>query len=223
MILTHPNASFTFLYVFRVEFTKNRSTLNASTTLHGRHRRQATNGAAITTRRHDMNARKITFILLAAALIVAPGILIAQGGPGGGQEGCFGKGHGRGGPDGGGGGMLLGKFGDKLDLSDEQRAEIEAIMTASRDEGGALREQMQELRTAYRETHEPGVFDEAAIRAHAAEVAAIQVEMQVHRARTHADVYNVLTPEQQEELKELMELFNDRPRRGGRRGGPGGY
>jgi Spy/CpxP family protein refolding chaperone len=46
-------------------------------------------------------------------------------------------------------------------------------------------------------------FDENAIRAAASEVATAQAEMAVFHGRVHAEVYQVLTPEQQAKAREL--------------------
>ena len=46
-------------------------------------------------------------------------------------------------------------------------------------------------------------LDEAAIRAKAADIAAVQADAAVLRAKVHAAVFQVLTPEQQEKAKTL--------------------
>ena len=53
-------------------------------------------------------------------------------------------------------------------------------------------------------------FDEGLVRAKAAELAAIDADMAVSRARIFADVFQILTPEQQTKAKELT---GSRPRR----------
>jgi Spy/CpxP family protein refolding chaperone len=45
--------------------------------------------------------------------------------------------------------------------------------------------------------------DESAVRARSAELAKVETDAAVLRARMHAEVYNVLTPEQQEKAKAL--------------------
>jgi Spy/CpxP family protein refolding chaperone len=168
-----------------------------------------------------MNRRTITLTLLAIALIAVPALTVAQARFGGGDghgPGFFGH-RGRHGGDGFGAGMLLGRFADRLELTDDQRAEIEAIVETSREQSQTLREQLAEARQAYRDAHEPGTFDEAEARAHAQSQADLHAEIMVIRMKTKADVYNVLTPEQQEELKEILDLLGDLgPRRGGKRG-----
>ena len=170
-----------------------------------------------------MNARKITFTLLAAALLAVPAVTTAQGGPGGpgsGNCGFFDGGNRHGGF---GQGKMLGRFADKLDLSDEQRTQIEDIFAASREANQDLHDQMQALHEDFGEINDPAAFDETAARAFAQSLSEVRAELMVRRMKTHTDVWNVLTTEQQEKLKELMDFFGDHPRRGGRRGGPGNH
>jgi Spy/CpxP family protein refolding chaperone len=121
------------------------------------------------------------------------------GGPGG--PGRFGSG--------GPGGFGRGGFGGplatlrQLDLSDEQRARIREVMASHRDE---LRAVGEKLRAARRAQHEAGTaaqFDEQAVRAKAADVAAVAADAAVLRARVHSEVFAVLTPEQQAKAAEL--------------------
>jgi Spy/CpxP family protein refolding chaperone len=53
-------------------------------------------------------------------------------------------------------------------------------------------------------------FDEGLVRARAAELAAVEADMAVTRARIYADVFQMLTPEQQAKAKEIS---GSRPRR----------
>ena len=49
-------------------------------------------------------------------------------------------------------------------------------------------------------------FDEGLVRAKAAELAAVEADLAVSRARIFADVFQILTPEQQAKAKELSAL-----------------
>ena len=76
-------------------------------------------------------------------------------------------------------------------------------------------------------------FDEGAVRARAADVAAVDADMAVAQARVFGEVYQILTPEQQEKLKKQQADMKERrekmredfekngPPDGGRRGGRG--
>ncbi len=162
-----------------------------------------------------MKIRTITITMVAIALIAIPTWSIAQhrsGGQGG---------HGPSMRDGAGfgGRMLLGPIGDKLELSDEQRQQIETIIETSRESTQTLRDQIKEGNEAYRANHEPGTFDETSAQAFATTQAGLKAELMVSRMKTKADVFNVLTPEQQEEFIQLRELFGEmKPKRDGKGG-----
>ena len=176
-----------------------------------------------------MTARNIILTITAAALIAAPGLIFAQQGPGG---SCDGEGPhgpaGHGGPKGGGSFSdgpahhllrMLPRLADRLELSDTQQDQIHAIIDAQKPAMEALRDQASAARDAFRATYDLGDYDEAAFRAFFESQAQIHVEMQLLGAETVSQVWQVLTPEQQEDLLELMELFRDG--RGGPRHGGG--
>jgi Spy/CpxP family protein refolding chaperone len=124
--------------------------------------------------------------------------------------------HHRGGP---GIGMvqgLLHRLGDYIELTEDQRTQIEAIAEQARTQIQPLVEQARAERQAFRSSHQPGDFDEVAFRNHAQKQAQIHVDIQVAAARAMSQATEVLTPEQLEKLEELRGLFG---RRGG--GGPG--
>jgi Spy/CpxP family protein refolding chaperone len=136
-----------------------------------------------------------------------------------------GPGPGRGGPDGGGFGPgCMGPNFDRmfdhlsmvLDLSDEQEAQIEAIRTQTRAQIEPLTDQLQADRDAWRAQHDPGTFDEAAVRAFAASQSATHTEIAVIAARGMSQGWAVLTPEQQAQAQELMQRM--KARRGSHKG-----
>jgi len=173
-----------------------------------------------------MKARNIILTIAAGAIIAAAGVVFAQQGPGD----CDGSGpHGRmGGPGGGGafgnqGGhgllRMLPRLADKLDLTQDQQDQIQAIVDAGKPELDALREQAQTARDEFRELYSIGDFNETAFRSHFESQAQLHVEMQLIGAEMASQAFAVLTPEQQQELLDLMELFRDG--RGGPRNGGG--
>jgi Spy/CpxP family protein refolding chaperone len=87
----------------------------------------------------------------------------------------------------------------ELNLSDEQKAQIQKIADSSRANEQPLHEQM---RTLLESQPDPmsGVFNEAATRASAEARAKIQVELEVSHARMMSQIADVLTPEQKAQL-----------------------
>ena len=169
-----------------------------------------------------MKATRLMMSLGAIALVAVPIVVLAQG-PGGGPADCprgTSMGKGPGGPEGGHLGFLLGRVGDKIGLSDEQRSQIEAILGQERPALQSLREQARTAREEWQQSHDPGVFDEAAAQAFAASQAQLHADMMVAKMRVHSQVLAVLTDEQRAELEELRDLIGPKAgHRHGRRGG----
>ena len=91
----------------------------------------------------------------------------------------------------------------QLGLSDEQRQDVRAIMELHKAERQAIGQRLRDARRAQAEAVMAVPVDEAAVRARSAELAKVEADAAVLRARVHAEVYNVLTPEQQEKAKAL--------------------
>ena len=129
-------------------------------------------------------------------------------GPGGGQP-PFGRRGGPGGPGGrmGGQGGPMGAVGiplDRLNLTDAQRDQVKSVVDSHQAELRALGEKAMTARRALERAVTADTIDEGAIRAVAADVASVESDMAVARARVHADVLQVLTSDQRAKLKELQ-------------------
>ena len=171
-----------------------------------------------------MKTRNIILTIVAAALIAVPGSAVAQSGPGGGGYGPHGGHHG--GFAGGGGGNILQflehalpRLAERLELSDEQVAQIQAILD---EEGPVIQGHVEELRSGreeWRETNDPAVFEENSVRTFAESQGLIHVKLMVAADRAKARVFQVLSPEQQQQLEEMRNNRDKRfmRRTGGRR------
>jgi protein CpxP len=169
---------------------------------------------------------KVVGVALAIALSVGAAGVLAQGPPQGGGGRGFGQGmgpgHGQGGrgmgpgmgrgPMGGPGGMGgPGQMGPgpimqglrELNLTDAQKEQVKGILEGHKAEFKKIADATQPARQALHEAVTADKFDEAAIRAAAAAVGAAEGDAAVLRARVHADVWALLTPEQQTKAKEL--------------------
>jgi Spy/CpxP family protein refolding chaperone len=89
-----------------------------------------------------------------------------------------------------------------LNLTDAQREQIRTLRDAQRNDDRALREKMRAAREQLRQTMRADVPDEAAVRAAAGAVAALQADQAALRARSRAQFMKVLTPDQQARMKE---------------------
>ena len=120
------------------------------------------------------------------------------------------------GPHGGGFGLGFGPFGFRgmgllaaaLDLTDEQQTQIKGILSQHRDEFRAVAEQVRPKRDALQEAIVAG--DEATIRARVTDLAQAGGDAAVLASKVHAEVMQVLTPEQQQKASELRERFKSR-------------
>jgi Spy/CpxP family protein refolding chaperone len=155
-----------------------------------------------------------------------------QGQGGGGQErserkweGREGRGerHGRRGGEGFGG--FSGRFAEKLNLTDAQKAQIEQIAARYREGFKAQRQQGRSERRGGGgfDALNGGTFNEAAVRAAAQARANAQVEREVAHARMMFEMYNVLTAEQKAQLAaERQQWEQKRQERGANRQGNSG-
>jgi Spy/CpxP family protein refolding chaperone len=140
-----------------------------------------------------------------------------RGGPGSG--GPFG---GRGGPGGPIGALGLPPMvAERLNLTDAQKQQITSIVESRRDEVRTLADRGRTAREALEEAVTARTFDEATVRSRSAELAAVEVDMAVTRARIFAEVVQILTPEQRTQLDTLRaEMQQMRQTRQERRAGP---
>jgi protein CpxP len=159
-----------------------------------------------------IGAAVLTIGLGSAALSVAgqqqnqaPASQGRRGGPGG-PEGVGGPGRGR-----GPGGPLAGLPLRELNLTDAQREQVKQIVDARQQESRAIGERAMAAREALHAATTSPSFDEGLIRAKAAEVASIEADMAVSRARIFADLFQILTPDQQAKVKELNDSRPHRP------------
>ena len=123
----------------------------------------------------------------------------------GGQERTERKWHRKGDKGGRGGrgmrGGFGGRFAEKLNLTDAQKAQMEQIAARYRESFKAKRQQARgERRGGGFDAFNGGTFNEAEVRAAAQARANAHVEMEVARARMMSEMYNVLTAEQKAQL-----------------------
>ncbi len=90
-----------------------------------------------------------------------------------------------------------------LALTDAQREQVRGIVSARETELKALGERLRIARQAEQAAITRVPVDENEVRARVQELAAVQADVAVLRARVHEQVYQVLTPEQQAKAKTL--------------------
>jgi len=99
-------------------------------------------------------------------------------------------------------GHRMGFFAKALNLTDEQKTQMKAIMQKEHPAMKPLFLQERQVDQQLRQ-YVQGTFDEAKVRGLATQKAQIQVELTVAETRVHNQMYQLLTPEQQSKLKEM--------------------
>lgn len=142
----------------------------------------------------------ILSVAAVATLIVATTMLVAQA-----------PGHmGQGGPHGGSHGKMLHRAMSRLDLTDDQKVEIHDILMTSATGTDADRERMGAARVSLFEAMHAALFDERSIRDAYAQVAELEADRAVARARAFQQIRSVLDPDQLEELEAMREDMHER-------------
>lgn len=155
-----------------------------------------------------MKQRGFVAAALAAVLLTGAAMVAAQ--PEAGRQGPppgmgRGPGHGMGGPGGFGFPGLR-----QLELTDAQRDQIRTIHQSHREEAQQIGERMRTAQRELDQAAEGQQVDEATIRAKASALAAVIADGTIHRAKVNAEIFNVLTAEQQEKLKTLRTQAEER-------------
>ncbi len=156
----------------------------------------------------NTKVRSLVGLAIAAGVvgIIAAGVIFAQQPAGPAPGGMM---MGRGQMMGGRGPMGGGPFAGirrglaQLGLSDQQKTQIKAIFAGHKADLEGFASRMQPARQALHQAIVSGA-DEAAIRKAAAGVAAVEADMAVFHAAVRAQVFAVLTPEQQAKANQLQ-------------------
>ena len=150
-----------------------------------------------------MKVSRIRMFAACAALLAAlsvAGVAVAQGM------------HHHGGPMGdfGFGGHMLNYFSDVLDLSQAQQDQIKAILEKEKPTIQPLMKQLMERHQQLDQLENSGTFDEAKVRALAAQNTQTMTELVVQKARIHAEMMQVLTADQKAKLVALKAKHESR-------------
>lgn len=95
-----------------------------------------------------------------------------------------------------------------VDLSGEQKKRISSLLQEERSAASPLVKKEEELRRQLRRTEQEAHFDESGVRKIAENLAGIEAELMVIRARTQNRILAVLTPEQRR-VTEKLELSRE--------------
>ena len=109
------------------------------------------------------------------------------------------------------GGQRFDRLMQELELTPEQKTQIESVRSAQESQLMSLRTEMRKLRDDLDQAFQPETLAEGRIYALVDQLAANRARMQKLRIEQRVAMHKILTPEQRKELKEL------RAKRGPRR------
>jgi Spy/CpxP family protein refolding chaperone len=97
---------------------------------------------------------------------------------------------------------MMGFFADYLNLSEAQQTQMKAVMAK---EHATLKPLVQQLHQTHQQLrqYEEGAYDEAKVRAVAAQESQTVTELTVQKIRIHSELFQMLTPDQQAKMKEF--------------------
>jgi Spy/CpxP family protein refolding chaperone len=101
----------------------------------------------------------------------------------------------------------------RLNLTDSQTDQVKAIMDSHRDEMKALGDRARAAHDALEAAVTADTVDDTTIRAKSADVAAVDADLAVERARVRAEIFGILTDAQRSEAKQMAaDMRSRRPR-----------
>ena len=120
--------------------------------------------------------------------------------------------HHHGGPMGefGFGDDMLSHMSDMLDLTQAQQDQAKAIMEKEKPVIQPLMKQLMQAHKDLSNLEDSGTFDEAKVRALAAQNTQAMTELFVQKARIHSELLQILTPDQKTKLAQLKAKHESR-------------
>jgi protein CpxP len=94
-------------------------------------------------------------------------------------------------------------FAKYLNLSDAQRTQMKDILAKERPGLKPLFQQIHQTQLQLKQ-YEQGAYDEAKVRALAAQQTQVMAELTVQKTRIHSELFQVLTTDQQAKMKEVQ-------------------
>jgi Spy/CpxP family protein refolding chaperone len=105
-------------------------------------------------------------------------------------------------------GRMVAHMTDRLDLTEEQASSVKQLTTAAKERLTADRKRLQELREQLKAQRDD--FDAGKAQVMADEIGEITSRMVFQAVSTHAEIYQLLTDEQKEEMDTMMEQRESR-------------
>lgn len=149
-----------------------------------------------------MKARRTTIITVALAVLLIAGMGVSETVRKAAQHEGFGEGFGV--------GHMLGMMSDYLGLTDAQQAQVKQIFAAEKPTMQPLVQQLHQSELQMQQLVTSGNFDEAKAREIASQEAQARTELTVERAKIHAQIFNLLTPDQKTKAVDFINRHQER-------------
>lgn len=107
------------------------------------------------------------------------------------------------GPHFGLGGLLMGAIARQLNLTEDQKAQMKAVLQKERPTLQPLRQQQHEIEMQLFQ-YVQGGFDQAKVQNLAAQKAQVDAQLTVQETRIANEMYQLLTPDQQTQVKQFV-------------------
>lgn len=109
-------------------------------------------------------------------------------------------------------GHMMKFWAEKLNLSEDQKTQMKAVLQKEHSTLKPLFQQEHQIDKELRQYVE-GPYDEAKVRALATQKAQVEVESTVQRTRIFNELYQLLTPDQRSQLKQMEANHEERMER----------
>jgi Spy/CpxP family protein refolding chaperone len=106
-------------------------------------------------------------------------------------------------------GRFLQQLTQRLNLTDDQKAQIKTILRADKDTRTALLGQLRAARANLRAAIQAGDANETSVRAAAAQVAAVEGDLAVERMKIYGKIAPILTNEQRQQISDFRRRAED--------------
>ncbi|MDP9161372.1 MAG: Spy/CpxP family protein refolding chaperone [Acidobacteriota bacterium] len=144
-----------------------------------------------------MKTSKFKILIATLALMLLSVFALAQGHRGPHGDGMFG------GPD-------MEFFTDYLDLTASQQTQMKDTLAKEKPALKPLMEQEFQSHQQMMQLIQSGSFDEAKAQQIAVQESATHIQLEVQKARIHAELYQMLTPDQKTKMNQLMAKHQQR-------------
>jgi periplasmic protein CpxP/Spy len=106
-------------------------------------------------------------------------------------------------------GKILQRIAEKLNLTDEQKAEIKTVLAGEKDALKSLLGQLHDARKNLRATIQAADANETSVRAAAAKVAAVEGDLAVERMKIYGKIAPILTDEQRRQISDFEQRADE--------------